>query len=63
MTLREYLYLRGLTIEEFAEKIKYNKDYLSRVMRGRFIPSARFVFSVEKVTKGKIKGDQIQDNL
>ena len=61
MTLREYLYTHHMTIEEFACLIQFNKDYVSRVMKGVFRPSERFGFQVEIATKGKIKYEDMFD--
>ena len=63
MTLREYLYKNNLSIHEFAVKIQYHGNYVSRVMRGLHTPSERFIFSVDIATKSQIKAEDIRDRI
>ena len=63
MTLREYLYTNDITIDEFAKMIFFNRDYVSRVMRGMYRPSQRFGLQVEMVTKGQVKYEDLFDKM
>jgi len=59
MHLREYLWNHKITIQKFAEKIKYSRHYISLIMRGDKIPSERLAEDIERATNGEVKAEEI----
>ena len=59
MHLREYLWNHKITIQQFAEKIKYNRHYISQIMRGEKVPSQRLAEDIERATNGEVKAEDI----
>lgn len=54
MNLDEYLFEKGITIDDFAKKIGYNKCYVTNVKNRKSRISKRLSYVVFKETKGKV---------
>ena len=55
MTLHEYIELNNWTIQDFADKIHYRREWISKIINGRVTPSKRLKYHIEKFTDGKVK--------
>ncbi len=54
MTLDEYLYSTGLTLNEFAYSIDYHPNYLGLVKNGRKKASKRLQYVIWERSGGKV---------
>lgn len=59
MTLREYLFKKRLTQEQFAESVGLTRSHLSRIVSGALIPSRKTALKIEEVTKGKVTANEL----
>lgn len=59
MHLRAYLWKHKLTIQEFAEKIGYNRHHISRVMRGEQRPAKKLAIAIETATAGEVTAEEL----
>lgn len=57
MTLREYLKLNDMQVQQFATTLKYNKAYLSQIMCGTKSASEKLKQAVEYATGGLVKAE------
>jgi len=63
MHLREYLWKKKLTIQQFSELIGYNRHYISLIMRGSKKPSKRLAQEIEEATAGEVKAEEFLKDL
>ena len=54
MNLKEYLFYSEMTVSDFAKIADLNNAFLSRVLNGKTIPSAKTLRVIERVTNGKV---------
>lgn len=54
MNLRDYLHFNYLSVQEFADKIGYRREYVGKISNRRIIPSKRLAAIIEKATDGKV---------
>jgi plasmid maintenance system antidote protein VapI len=59
MHLREYLWKKELTIQQFANIIKYDRTYVSLVMRGKKRIGKRMAEAIELATEGEVKAEEL----
>jgi len=59
MNLKEYLFYSNMTIRDFAKIADFNNAFLSGVINGKRIPSAKTMRTIERVTNGKVRADTI----
>lgn len=59
MNLKDYLYLHRMTVNEFAEKIKCNRCYFSRLINGHVKPGKRLANDIERATNGDVKAEDL----
>lgn len=59
MTLREYMYMRGLTIRAMADLLRSHPNYIGRVVRGEVKPSERLAYFAQTVTEGKVSAEKL----
>lgn len=59
MDLRRYLFDKRLTQIEFARQIEYNVQYLRAVLKGRLKAGTRMKKTIERVTNGEVKQEEI----
>lgn len=54
MKLIDYLKMKGYSITEFAHRIKYTYTHVSRCMKGKVKPGAKFKHAVEQCTRNLV---------
>lgn len=59
MNLREYLFYSNMTVKDFAKIADFNNAFLSRILNGKHMPSAKTLRAIERVTNGKVRADTI----
>lgn len=63
MQLKEYLWRKGLTIQQFADLCGYSHTHIERIKLKYSYPSAKLVRIIEKVTDGCVtRYDLLMDN-
>ena len=55
MNLKEYLFYSQMTVQDFAKVADFSNAFLSRVINGKQIPSAKTLRVIERVTNGRVK--------
>lgn len=59
MTLKDYLSSLTITDAEFGEKIGVSQSQVSRIKNGKTSPSLEVIVAIEKITKGKVRAEDI----
>lgn len=59
ITIKDYLYLKQMTVEDFSKLIGYTRHHVSGVINGRFKPTKKFALYIEKVTDGMVKAKDL----
>lgn len=59
MNLKEYLFYTQSNASEFADVVQVSQDYMRRVIRGDSPLSKRFAYTIELVTKGVVKRNEV----
>jgi transcriptional regulator with XRE-family HTH domain len=59
MNLKEYLFYKGMTVREFCKLAEFSDAFLSSVLSGKKVPSAKTLRIIEKATKGKVKAENV----
>ena len=59
MKLTRYLQQNNISYVDFANMIKCNHVYLSRIARGLQIPGERLALYIEVITKGQVTAKEI----
>jgi plasmid maintenance system antidote protein VapI len=59
MNLKDYLYLKRMTINEFSEFIGYSRNHMSGIINGRLKPTKKFAQYIEKMTNGEVKTEDL----
>lgn len=54
MTLKEYLKLRQISVNEFAKDVGIDYTYVSRLKNGERRPSPDVALRIEKATQGMV---------
>ena len=55
MNLADYLKENKMDIKEFAQKIDYSREHISRIVNGKAKPSPKLKRAIEKFTKLKME--------
>lgn len=55
MNLQEYLFYSQMSVRDFAKIADFSSAFLSRVINGKQIPSAKSLRVIERVTGGRVK--------
>ncbi len=55
MNLQEYLFYSQMSIRDFAKIADFSNAFLSRVINGKQVPSAKTLRVIERVTGGRVK--------
>lgn len=61
MKLRKYLWDNELCMTTFAQKLGYNRAYMSQIMNGRVKPGKRCARDIEAGTDGFITAAELLD--
>ncbi len=59
MDLREYLFFNKITQSKFSEDIQCTRSYLSGIIHKKIKPSKRLAKSIEIVTNGEVKVEDL----
>lgn len=59
MKLREYLFVKKMTIQEFSENIDYSRVHISGIVNEKLKPSRKLAKRIEKETKGEVKAEEL----
>jgi transcriptional regulator with XRE-family HTH domain len=54
MNLREYLFVKRMTIQEFSEIVDYSRVHISGIVNGKLRPSRKLAKRIEKETNGEV---------
>jgi transcriptional regulator with XRE-family HTH domain len=54
MNLREYLFIKRMSIQEFSEIVDYSRVHISGIVNGKFRPSRKLAKRIEKETNGEV---------
>jgi transcriptional regulator with XRE-family HTH domain len=59
MNLKEYLYLKKVTIKDLSELLDYSRPHLSGVVNGKLKPSRKLARAIQKYTNGEVTMEEI----
>jgi transcriptional regulator with XRE-family HTH domain len=59
MNLREYLFIRRMSVKSFSEIVDYSRTHISSIVNGRLIPSPKLARRIEKETNGEVKAEEL----
>ncbi len=59
MNLREYLFIKRISVKEFSEALDYSRTHLSGIVHGKLKPSKRLAKAIEKATNGEVTVTEI----
>jgi len=59
MNLKDYLYLKRMTLNEFSNQIGYSRNHLSGIINGRYKPNKKFALYIEQITNGEVKAEDL----
>lgn len=59
MDLKDYLYIKRMTINEFSELIGYSRNHISGIINGRLKPTKKLALYIEKMTEGEVKANEL----
>lgn len=57
--LKDYLYLKNMSINEFSNFIGYSRNHISGIINGRMKPNKKFAQYIEKMTNGEVKAEEL----
>ena len=63
MDLRDYLYIKRMTIVEFSELIGYSRNHISGIINGRLKPNKRLAQLIEIKTGGEVKAEELMQDI
>lgn len=59
ITLKEYLFLNKKSVKEFSQNLGYSRTHMSLVVNGALRPSRPMAISIERVTGGQVKAEDL----
>lgn len=59
MDLKDYLYLKRITINDFSELIGYSRNHISGIINKRLKPTKKLAKYIEKMTDGEVKAEEL----
>lgn len=59
MNLREYLFVKRMTIQEFSENVEYSRVHISSIVNGKLKPSRKLARQIERATNGEVKAEDL----
>jgi plasmid maintenance system antidote protein VapI len=59
ITLKEYILLNRMSIEDFARQVDFSRNHVSLIMNGRKPMTQKFARAVDRVTKGAVQMENI----
>ncbi len=59
MNIKDYLYIKNMSITEFSDLIGYSRNHISGVINGRMKPTKKMAKYIEKMTDGEVKAEEL----
>jgi DNA-binding transcriptional regulator YdaS (Cro superfamily) len=59
MNLKEYLFLKRMSVKEFSEYMGYSRTHISAIINGHLKPSNGLAKAIERVTEGQVKAEEL----
>ena len=59
MNLREYLFLKRMSVTEFSKMVDHSRNYISQIINGKHVPSKKLARAIERATDGEVKADEL----
>jgi len=59
MHIREYLFVKNMSVKALAELAEVCPDYLSQIKNMKKIPSKKLAKRIERVTDGKVTAKEL----
>jgi len=59
MNLREYLFVKRITVKDFSELVDYSRTHLSAIVNGKLRPSPKLARRIEKATEGEVTVEEL----
>lgn len=59
MNLREYLFLKRMSVTEFSKLVDHSRNYISQIVNGKHIPSKKLARAIEKATNGEVTAEEL----
>lgn len=59
MDLRDYLYLKRMTVQQFSELLGYSRNHISGIINGRLKPNKRLAKNIELATNGEVTAQEL----
>lgn len=63
MNLREYLFLKRMSVTEFSELVDHSRNYISQIVNGKYKPSKRLARAIEKMTNGEVTAQELMQDI
>lgn len=63
MDIREYLFTKDMTLENFSKILDCHPGYMSRVKRKAVKPGRKLARHIEKATEGAVKADYLLNDI
>lgn len=60
MDLREYLFIEKMKYADFARKIDYNREHITRIVTGKCFPGRRLAEKIVEATGGKVTIEELK---
>jgi transcriptional regulator with XRE-family HTH domain len=59
MNLRDYLYLKRMSVTEFSKLVDHSRNYISMIINGKHIPSKKLAKNIERITEGQVTIEEL----
>lgn len=59
MDLKDYLYIKRMTINQFSELIGYSRNHISGIINRRLKPTKKLAQYIEKMTNSEVSVDEL----
>lgn len=59
MNLKDYLYIKRLSITEFSKQTGYSRNHISGIINGRLKPTKKLAQYIQLLTDGEVKAEDL----
>lgn len=59
MTLKEYLFIKRMSVKDFSEYMGYSRTHISSIINGHLKPSKGLAKAIERVTEGQVTEEEL----
>lgn len=59
MNLKEYLFLKRMSIKDFSDFMGYSRTHMSAIINGHLKPSRAMAKSIERATDGEVTAEEL----